>query len=276
MDKKSILQWNCRGLKANYNDILILTTLLAPSVICLQETFLKLIDMISLKNYTIYNYITDENQKASGGTSILIKSDTPHRPIDINSNLQAIAVNVTLSKPITICSIYLPPHDIFSKQDLENLINQLPRPFILLGDFNSHSKLWGCSGTNDKGAIIENFIAENDLCLFNNKQATYLHSPTRKYFSLDLAICSPNIYLDFNWSVLDDLHGSDHFPIVIKEIESDPEEHHPRWNLNKANWETFSLLCEETITPKQKNDVECFTKTLIDIAEKCIPKTSTN
>ena len=109
----------------------------------------------------------------------------------------------------------------------------------MLGDFNSHSKLWGCSDTNDKGAIIENFIAENDLCLFNNKQATYLHYPTRKYFSLDLAICYPNIYLDFNWSVLDDLHGSNHFPIVIKEIESDPEEHHPRWNLNKANWETF-------------------------------------
>ena len=113
-------------------------------------------------------------------------------------------------------------------------------------------------------------------CL-TNKQASYLHSPTRKYFSLDLAFCSPNIYLDFNWSVLDDLHGSDHFPIVIKEIESNPEEHHPRWN--KANWGTFSLLCEETITPdlfKTANDIECFTKTLIHIAEKCIQKISTN
>ena len=109
----------------------------------------------------------------------------------------------------------------------------------MLGDFNSHSKLWGCSDTNDKGVIKENFIAENDLCLLNNKQATYLHSPTRKYFSLELAICSPNIYLEFNWSVLDDLHGSDHFPIVITEIESDPEEHYPRWNLNKANWERY-------------------------------------
>ena len=113
MDKKSILQWNCRGLKANYKEIFILTSLLAPSVIRLKETFLKQ-TYISFKNYTMYNYITDANQKASGGTYILIKSDTPHRPIDINSNLQAIAVNVMLSKPITICSIYLPPHDIFS------------------------------------------------------------------------------------------------------------------------------------------------------------------
>ena len=83
----------------------------------------------------MYNYITDANQKASGGTSILIKSDTPHRPIDINTNLQAVAVNVTLSKSITICSIYLPPHDIFSKHDLENLINQLPSALHFVGRF---------------------------------------------------------------------------------------------------------------------------------------------
>ena len=62
---------------------------------------------------------------------------------------------MSLSKSITICSLYLPPHCKFSKHDLENLINQLPRPYLLLGDFNSHSKLWGCLDTNDKGEIIE-------------------------------------------------------------------------------------------------------------------------
>ena len=59
------------------------------------------------------------------------------------------------------------------------------------------------------------------------------------YFTLDLSICSPNIYLDFDWSVLDDLHGSDHFPVKIEEITSTNEDHHSRWNLNKANWENF-------------------------------------
>ena len=278
MDKKSIIQWNCRGLKANYNEILILTTLLSPTVFCLQETFLKNTDNINFKNYSLYNHIATENQKASGGSSILVKSNVPHRQIDINSNLQAVAVNVTLSKSITICSLYLPPHCKFSKHDLENLINQLPRPYLLLGDFNSHSKLWGCLDTNDKGEIIENFIAENDLCLFNDKQPTYLHSPTRNYFALDLSICSPNIYLDFDWSVLDDLHGSDHFPIKIEEIESTNEDHHSRWNLNKANWENFMELCNEKLNPemfKTADDIQAFTDTLIHVAEKCIPKSST-
>ena len=53
MDKKSIIQWNCRGLKANYNEILILTTLLSPTVFCLQETFLKNTDI----NFKIIVYI---------------------------------------------------------------------------------------------------------------------------------------------------------------------------------------------------------------------------
>ena len=94
MDKKSILQWNCRGLKANYNKILILTTLLSPTVFCLQETFLKTTDNINFKNYSLYNHIATENQKVSGGSSILVKSNIPQ--IDINSNLQAVAVNVTV------------------------------------------------------------------------------------------------------------------------------------------------------------------------------------
>ena len=173
MDKKSIIQWNCRGLKANYNEILILTTLLSPTVFCLQETFLKTTDNINFKNYTLYNHIATENQKASGGSSILVKSNVPHRQIDINSNLQAVAVNVTLSKSITICSLYHSSHCKFSKHDLENLINQLPRPYLLLGDFNSHSKLWGLD-TNDKGEIIENFIAENDLYLTINNQLIFI------------------------------------------------------------------------------------------------------
>ena len=57
------------------------------------------------------------------------------------------------------------------------------------------------------------------------------------------------IYLDFDWSVCDDLHGSDHFPILIKETESSDDEQHCRWNLKTANWETFTTLCQEQLTP---------------------------
>ena len=181
-------------------------------------------------------------------------------------------------KKITICSIYLPPSDVLSKNSLVNLIDQLPQPFILVGDFNGHSKVWGCSDTNDRGEIIEDVIAENDLCLLNEKQATYLHHPTGNYYAIDLSLCHPNIFLDFDWSVCDDLHGSDHFPILIKESESSDDDQHCRWNLKKANWEAFTILCQERLTPekfKTAEDMSAFTSALHDISEECIPKSST-
>ena len=101
-------------------------------------------------------------------------------------------------KKITICSIYLPPSDVLSKNSLVNLIDQLPQPFMLVGDFNGHSKVWGCLDTNNRGEIIEDVIAENDLCLLNEKQPTYLHPPTGNYYAIDLSLCHPNIYLDFD------------------------------------------------------------------------------
>ena len=53
----------------------------------------------------MFNYICPDGQRASGGTSIMVKSSVPHSQFDLNTNLQAVAVNATLSKKVTICSI---------------------------------------------------------------------------------------------------------------------------------------------------------------------------
>ena len=63
-------------------------------------------------------------------------------------------------KKVTICSIYIPPSESFSKNSLVNLIDQLPQPFMLVGAFNGHSKVWGCSDTNDRGGIKDDVIGE--------------------------------------------------------------------------------------------------------------------
>ena len=98
MDKKSIIQWNCHGLRAKYNEILILMSLFSPSVICLQETFLKQSDNISFRDFNMFNYICHDGQRASGGTSSMVKSSIPHSQFGLSTNLQAVAVTVILSK----------------------------------------------------------------------------------------------------------------------------------------------------------------------------------
>ena len=163
---------------------------------------------------------------------------------------------------------------------MDQLIDQLPKPFILMGDFNSHHTLWGCLNTNDKGRKIEKFITNHDLVMLNNKSSTYLHPATGSYSSIDLTICSPEIFPDFNWKVVDDLHGSDHFPIQVSEVGPSVQQRPQRWKLRKANWEQFRVNCEQTIHPNAfedcENPAELFTSLLYSAAEKSIPRTSTN
>ena len=52
--KHKIIQWNCRGLKPNYNEVSLLISEYNLSVFCFQETFLKPDDNISLKGFNIY------------------------------------------------------------------------------------------------------------------------------------------------------------------------------------------------------------------------------
>ena len=188
MGQNSILQWNCRGLKANFNELLILLSLFNPKICCLQETFLNPNDNLEVRNYLSYHYINNDCQRASGGASIMIHSTVPHRKIDLNTNLQAIAIKASLNKSITICSICIPPNKRISQNDLENLLLQLPQPYIICGDFNGHSELWGCSDTNDRGKILEDFITENNLCLFNSNQHTYLHPGSGSFTAIDLSL----------------------------------------------------------------------------------------
>ena len=68
---------------------------------------------------------------------------------------------------------------------------------------------------------------------------TYLHPATGKFSSLDLSICHPSLLLDFDWTVSEDQHGSDHFPVIIESGNNSTNDHNAKWKLNKANWELY-------------------------------------
>ena len=169
-----IIQWNCHGIKANRSELLLLMTQQQPAIVCLQETFLKTNDDITIKNHQSYNFINNTGHRASGGVSILIWNNIPQSKIHLHTQLQAIAVKVTLHRTINICSIYILPHDAINESEINNILQQLPTPFILLVDFNSHNTVWGCRSTNHKGQTLENIINNNNLCLFNKKSPTHL------------------------------------------------------------------------------------------------------
>ena len=64
--------------------------------------------------------------------------------------MQAKAVSISAHKTITMCSIYLPTISILNPKEINQLVDQLPSPYILVGDVNAHIKLWGCKDHNKR------------------------------------------------------------------------------------------------------------------------------
>ena len=183
-----ILQWNCHSVKANFEELNLLINEKKPVAFCLQETFLKDTDKFTLKYHSCYFKHCTDNDKASGGVAVIVENIVPQYSVKLDSFLQAVAVSISLNKTITLCSVYLPPSSPIDIKKLDHFIDHLPKTFILIGDFNSHHTLWGCTDTNDKGPIVEDFITKHDLVLLNDRSSTYLHPATASYSSLDLTI----------------------------------------------------------------------------------------
>ena len=191
-----ILLCKCRGVKANYEELLLLLNEYNPKVVCLQETFLKDKNQLNIKHSQSYDHLYTDGHRASGGVSILVRKDVPQQQIN-DSELQVIAVKTTLHKSINICSIYIPPLDLINDKNLDKLIEQIPKPHILLGDLNSYNTIWGCLKTNKKGTDLEKVINSNNLCILNNKSPNYLNPSTSSYSAINIILSDPSNYMDY-------------------------------------------------------------------------------
>ena len=157
--------------------------------------------------------------------------------------MQAVVISATLHKTITVCSVYIPSNEEPKELELNNFIEQLPKPFVIMGDFNSHNEIWVSKKTDKKGEVIESLLNRHQLCMYNNKSNTYLHPASGTYSAIDLSICDPSLFLDYNWKVHDDTCGSDHFPILFENTTDELSKRTPSWNLGKTNWDGFKTSC---------------------------------
>jgi len=116
----TLLQWNCRGFRTNFNEVQLLTQKYEPQAICLQETLLQDTDNIDFRGYSLLN--TYSGIGPHGGSSILIRQGVLHSPVNLTTNLQAVAVRLTLHVAVTLCSLYIPPSQNLQQTDLDSLV----------------------------------------------------------------------------------------------------------------------------------------------------------
>ena len=277
----TIVNWNCRGFRSNFTHIHRLISDTDPLVVCLQETKFSANSKIGLPKFTPYIKNCTSNQIASGGVAILVRNDIIQEKIDIRSNLQVVGVSATIfDQTVYIVCIYLPGDDIVSALDIENVINQIPAPCIIVGDFNAHNTMWGCNSNNSRGNMIEKVLMNScQLSMCNDGRATYSPSQhNQSQSAIDLTFVSPTIQLEYHWDVLDDEYGSDHFPTTLMHSTNGNKIPRPRkWIMSKAQLEPFQESCLLKINDSILDSIQPmkeFTDILHGISSDHIPRSS--
>ena len=132
----SIIQWNLQSLKTKFSNLKLIIDEYLPICICVQETLAHINKISTISGYNICHSVPVRNDGHERGASIIVNKNINFTRISLNTNLQVVAIKIYLDKEYTICSLYLPHIDI-SRQELEDLFDQLGPYSLILGDFNA-------------------------------------------------------------------------------------------------------------------------------------------
>lgn len=272
---ENIIQWNINGCISHYCELKLLLANYTPMCLCLQETHFKPQDRFNLRGYKTFRSDVEPDRRARGGVAILISNTRPVSRLQLNTPLQAVAVTLYQPLKMTLCCVYLPDAS-WQNEELQDLIDQLQPPFLILGDFNAHSTTWGCSRTNDAGRRIEDLLLNNTYVLLNTGASTHFNARNGTFSAIDLSICSPNLATRLTWNPLPDLHQSDHFPLLISSNIRKNDVYLPkRWCTNRADWSSFIRHIKPiNASGNTERDVTDFTNSVISAAGKYIPQST--
>ena len=129
--QRTILQWNCQGIRKKKDEIIHLMKLLKFKILVFQETKLWN-NSFKILRYVEYYRDGHFNRTLHGGVGILVHQDIPHSRVNICSTIQAVAVTVFMEQRITICSVYSSGRHALTTQSLKLLFEQLPPPILVL------------------------------------------------------------------------------------------------------------------------------------------------
>ena len=125
-------------------------------------------------------------------------------------------------------------------------------PYIVIGDFNSHTTLWEYTSTDNDGETVELWVESNKLSLIHNAKLpkSFNSAIWKKGYNSDLIFVTSNISNMCEMSVLDPLPHKQHRPICVSVnpvIVSQSTTFRRCFNLKKADWEGFSADVDSNI-----------------------------
>ena len=98
-DSNKTIQWNCRGLRPNFDELTLLVVKNNPLAVLLSDDLTSITISMKLKIEHL------------GVVSILVNENIPQSIATLNTKLQVVAVKVIAHKSMILWSVYLPPHN---------------------------------------------------------------------------------------------------------------------------------------------------------------------
>ena len=159
-------------------------------ICCIQETHLNSSHRFSVRGYEIF--IRERKDRPKGGILTLVKNT--HAPAEVyrseDEETEVLGIKLLLDKNLlTIHNLYSPPN----KQLRPQVFQPDTDRWIIMVDFNSHSRSWGCDDLDHKGDEVEDWIIAHTMVLINtaDDSPTFYFRAWRTTSCPDLAIAIP-------------------------------------------------------------------------------------
>ena len=264
MDSKlSIVQHNIQSINNKKPLLKSFLTQYNIDILLLNETWLK--NTSSIIKIPGYNFVGQNAKNEHGGVGILLKNTLKYKllPTKFYEDIQSIAISLETSVGVlSILCVYCPPRNKNKCRinKLKNIINDLPKPCLVSGDFNAHHIAFGCHSTNSRGRSLFDIFDENDLCILNSGMPTTLQRPNSNSSAIDVTGVSPVLAPLCEWSVGDDTLGSYHYPTFTK-INLSPSKYAvnnkvEKFLFSKADWIKYYKKSEEYFNSLTFNELE--------------------
>lgn len=275
-DSVYALQWNICGLHTRFPGLQLAIRKYRPAVVAIQELRTNKIDKLDRLEQGQYEWKARQPNSGthSNGVALGVDKNVPHKFIDVDSDLQVVAAEVAWPFKATYVSVYISRLDDVKTltEKLVKIVDQVPAPVVLLGDFNGHNDLWGGRSTDNRGKAVEELLVSRNLIFLNDGTPTRVCPKDGHFSAIDLSITAESIASRFTWAVGDDCHGSDHFPVLLRTLDKPVEtSKRPRWIYEKADWKAF----RNAVRIPARTEVNLVTEAIVNAAKKSIPQTST-
>lgn len=256
----SIIQWNCRSINSNRGNLELLLKNFDINIAAISETWLKPSLDFKMKGFHV---IRSDRIDGKGGCLLLIDNKLDYINLQVLSpspNIQLCGAQISLpdKSKVSIISCYAKPRAYLSSAEWLLIFQNVPPPYIFLGDFNMHSYEWGCRYQDAAGQALADFADSLNLIPLNDGSATRLSFGSVNPSIVDISFCSSSLFLQFAWNLLEDCMGSDHFPIYIKKIYPMPSRlvnFKPKFKIKSADWTLYQnhIINKFQETPRFSN-----------------------